>query len=65
MAGESHCYLSVSSEHFLGTEAKCRAFLDVLTTIDGGRWIPDKWQVLAQRTAEFLRDKTNGQLVQG
>lgn len=43
MAQDNHCLLTVCSEHFLGTEAKCREFLDVLTTMDRGRWIPDKW----------------------
>ena len=43
MPHRNRCYLEIWSEHFLGTAAKCSTFLDLLTAIDGGRWIPDKW----------------------
>jgi len=36
-------FFSFWSEHFLGTNERCRAFLDILNTMDGGRWIPERW----------------------
>ena len=43
MASESKWRLSVYTGRFLGTATKCREFLDVLSSMDSGRWVPDRW----------------------
>ena len=35
--------VQVWTERFLGTRAKGEAFIELLRRLDGGRWVPDKW----------------------
>src|SRR5262249_3338296 len=43
MAKSSSICVQVWSEHFLGTRAKGDELLTLIETMDGGRWLPDRW----------------------
>ena len=43
MVSEHKYSLAVWTEHFLGTDERCRSFLELVEALDGGCYLPDKW----------------------
>ncbi|MGO9336198.1 MAG: hypothetical protein ACLPY1_01695 [Terracidiphilus sp.] len=43
MQRQSTIRAQVWTEHFLGTSAKCGELLELLDTMDGAQWRPDRW----------------------
>ena len=43
MGKSAEIRIQVWTEHFLGTRSLGEAFIELLHRLDGGRWVPDKW----------------------
>jgi hypothetical protein len=44
------------TEHMLGTAARAATFLEMIRSLDGGKWVPDKWGQFEPIRQPFLPD---------